>query len=199
MIIFYSAFSSASVVLALFSIKFTKIPKIKAHAIEVIWIWPNEITNPPIPVIKIVATTNKFLFAPKSTFWIIFKPLTAINPYNATQTPPITNEGIVLTKATNGDKNEMIIARIAAVKIVATDAFLVIATHATLSPYVVLGHPPTSAPAIEPTPSPSNVLWRPGSSSKSFPIIDEIFLWSATCSVNTTSATGTYATATATK
>ncbi len=50
------------------------------------------------------------------------------------------------------------IAKIAVVIIVATEAFLVIATHATLSPYVVLGQPPKKAPTIEPTPSPRRVL-----------------------------------------
>ena len=73
-------------------------------------------------------------------------------------TPPITQEGIELTKATNGDINDIIIAPIAAAMIVATDAFLVIATQPTDSPYVVLGQPPKNAPTIEPTPSPKSVL-----------------------------------------
>ena len=97
---------------------------------------------------------------------------------------------------TNGVKNEIKIHSIAAPIIVNTEAFFVIATQATDSPYVVLGHPPKNAPIIEPTPSPSNVLSKPGSVKRSFSIILEIFLWSAICSANTTKDTGMYATAT---
>ena len=96
---------------------------------------------------------------------------------------------------TNGVKNEIKIHSIAAPIIVNTDAFFVIATQAIDSPYVVLGHPPKNAPTIEPTPSPSNVLSRPGSFNKSLSIMLEIFLWSAICSANTTKDTGIYATA----
>ena len=106
-------------------------------------------------------------------------------------TPPITQEGIEFTNATKGLQKEIIIARIAVVIIVATEAFLVIATQATDSPYVVLGQPPKKAPAIEPTPSPRRVFERPGFSRRSFSMIEEIFLWSAICSANTTNATGT--------
>ena len=90
----------------------------------------------------------------------------------------------------NGAINEIKIHSTAAAIIVATEAFLVIATQATDSPYVVFGHPPKNAPAKEPTPSPRRVLLNPGSSHRSFSIIDEIFLWSAICSANTTNATG---------
>lgn len=45
---------------------------------------------------------------------------------------------------------------IAVSAIVYTDAFPVMATHPTLSPYVVLGHPPKKDPTIEPIPSPEN-------------------------------------------
>ena len=113
-----------------------------------------------------------------------------MNPYNEIQTPPITQEGIVERNVEKGPKNEITIAMIAVVKIVTTDAFPEIATHPTDSPYVVLGHPPKNAPAIEPTPSPHNVLSRPGSVSKSCSITVERFLWSAICSANTTNATG---------
>ena len=94
---------------------------------------------------------------------------------------------------TNGVKNEIKTHSSAAPIIVNTEAFLVIATQATDSPYVVLGHPPKNAPTIEPTPSPSNVLSRPGSFNKSLSIILEMFLWSAICSANTTKDTGMYA------
>jgi len=90
-----------------------------------------------------------------------------MKPYNTIHTPPITHEGIVAKSVTNGAMNDKIIHKIAVTKIVITDAFLEIATQPTDSPYVVLGHPPKKAPAIEPTPSPSNVLVRPGSVSKS--------------------------------
>ena len=43
-------------------------------------------------------------------------------------------------------------------KMVAVEALPEIATQPTDSPYVVLGHPPKTAPAIEPTPSPRSVL-----------------------------------------
>ena len=109
------------------------------------------------------------------------------------KTPPITHEGMELKKAITGLRNETTIARTAVVMIVTTDAFLVIATQAIDSPYVVLGHPPKNAPTIEPTPSPRRVLLRPGSVRRSFSMIEEMFLWSATCSANTTNATGTYA------
>ena len=41
--------------------------------------------------------------------------------------------------------------------------FQQIATQAIDSPYVVFAQPPKKAPTIEPTPSPSSVLSRPGS------------------------------------
>ena len=93
----------------------------------------------------------------------------------------------------NGEMNEMIIAPIAAAKIVTIEALRVIATQATDSPYVVLGQPPNTEPAIEPTPSPNNVRDKPGFSRRSLSIMEEIFLWSAICSANTTNATGIYA------
>ena len=61
-------------------------------------------------------------------------------------------------KATSGEKKDAIIVPIAAANIVETEAFPVIATQATDSPYVVFGQPPKIAPAIEPTPSPRRVL-----------------------------------------
>ena len=73
-------------------------------------------------------------------------------------TPPITHEGIEFTNAINGETKEISIAKTAAVMIVVTDAFLVIATHPTDSPYVVFGQPPKSAPKNEPMPSPKSVL-----------------------------------------
>ena len=63
-----------------------------------------------------------------------------------------------LTKAIKGDMKEITIESIAAVIIVYTEAFLVIATQPTDSPYVVLGQPPKKAPTIEPIPSPKSVL-----------------------------------------
>ena len=73
-------------------------------------------------------------------------------------TPPITQLGMELTKATKGERKETSIAPIAAAKIVTTEAFFVIATHPIDSPYVVLGQPPKIAPAKEPIPSPRSVL-----------------------------------------
>ena len=93
----------------------------------------------------------------------------------------------------------MRIAIIAVVVIVTIEAFLVIATQPTDSPYVVLGQPPKIAPAMEPTPSPRSVLESPGSTVRSCSMIEERFLWSARCYANTTKATGKYATATVAK
>jgi hypothetical protein len=98
-------------------------------------------------------------------------------------------------KITKGVKKETMMASTAAPRMETTEAFLVIATQPTDSPYVVLGHPPKMAPAMEPTPSPRRVRERPGSSSRSLSMMEERFLWSAMCSAKTTNATGTYATA----
>ena len=83
---------------------------------------------------KSTEIVNKFLLCFKSTFCIIFSPLTAINPYNATHTPPITQAGIVSNSAISGDINDTPTA-IAAVKIVVLiDAFPVMAIHPIDSP-----------------------------------------------------------------
>lgn len=74
------------------------------------------------------------------------------------QTPPITQPGIESRNATNGEMKDMITVIIAADMMVITDAFFVIATQPTDSPYVVLGHPPKIAPTTEPTPSPREDL-----------------------------------------
>ncbi len=65
---------------------------------------------------------------------------------------------IPIMNATKGDTKEISIERTAVVVIVRTDAFLVIATQPTLSPYVAFGQPPKIAPVIEPTQSPRRVL-----------------------------------------
>ena len=122
----------------------------------------------------------------------MLRPDTAMNPYNDKQTPPITQLGIVLMNAITGEMNASTIAIHAAPKIETTDAFFVIATQPIDSPYVVFGTPPKIEPTNEPTPSPNNVRCKPGSWSKSFSIIDEMFLWSAICSANTTNDTGMY-------
>lgn len=57
-----------------------------------------------------------------------------MNPYNAIHTPPMTHAGMEEMKAINGEMKEMMMHSIAAQIIVATDAFLVIATQATDSP-----------------------------------------------------------------
>ena len=88
----------------------------------------------------------------------------------------MTHDGIVARRVINGAINDAIIAKMAVAAIVITDAFPVIATHPTDSPYVVLGHPPKNAPTMEPTPSPRSVLERPGSSRRFCSIIDERFL-----------------------
>ena len=79
----------------------------------------------------------------------------------------MTQDGIVFRNATNGLMKEMIIAKTAVQKIVRVDALRVIATQAMDSPYVVFGHPPKIAPKNEPTPSPNNVRFNPGSFRRS--------------------------------
>ena len=90
---------------------------------------PNFITIPPTPVIRITDATKRFLFLFKSTVWNILRPETAINPHNATQTPPITQFGIVVRKATSGVKRLKMIQRIAHPQIETVEALRVIATH----------------------------------------------------------------------
>ena len=92
----------------------------------------------------------------------ICRPLTAINPYIAMHAPPITHLGMELITATKGVKKERTIQPIAAVKMEMVEAFLLIATQPTDSPYAVFAHPPKKAPTMEPMPSPSSVLVRPG-------------------------------------
>ena len=113
-----------------------------------------------------------------------------MKPYKAIQTPPITGVGIEASNVENGKKKLSTIAMNAVAQIVLMEALPEIATQPTDSPYVVLHAPPKKAPAIEPTPSPRSVLCKPGSSSKSRPMMELKFLWSAMCSAKTTKATG---------
>ena len=126
--------ASTSSFVALEVKRLVRIPRIKAHATDVIVTEPILSTIPPTPAIRITETVKRFAFWERSTFWIIFKPETAINPYNATQTPPITQGGMVARNVTNGATNADTIQRIAAVIIVTMEAFLVIATQPTDSP-----------------------------------------------------------------
>ena len=103
----------------------------------------------------------------------------------------MTQLGIVLSKSENGKMKDNTMAIQAVTKIVLTEALPEMATQPMDSPYVVLHAPPQKAPAIEPKPSPNNVLWRPGSCNKSCSMIEDKFLWSAMCSAKTTKATGT--------
>ena len=126
----YQFFSS----LKPFKKRFVKIPRIKEQAIVVSVTFPKETLKPPIPGIKIAETTKRFLPSLRSTFWIIFRPETAIKPYRAMQTPPMTQLGMEERKVTKGPKKEITMLMIAAVVMVMTDAFLVIATQPTDSP-----------------------------------------------------------------
>ena len=109
-------------------------PRINAKEIEVMVILPKVRDNPPIPATKIVEMTYRFLLSSRSTFWTIFRPETAMNPYNAIHTPPMTQAGMDEIKATNGEMKEMMMHSKAATVMVATDAFLVMATQAMDSP-----------------------------------------------------------------
>ena len=132
-------------------------PKINAHAIDVMVILPKVRDKPPMPATKIVEMTYRFLLSSRSTFWTIFRPETAMNPYNAIHTPPMTQAGILEMKATKGEIKAMMMHSKAAQVMVATEAFRVMATQAIDSPYVVFGQPPKKAPTMEPMPSPSRV------------------------------------------
>ena len=79
-------------------------------------------------------TTNRFLLAFRFTFWIIFRPETAMKPYRATQTPPMTQLGMDARKVTKGPKKEMTMHMMAAVVMVTTEALRVMATQPTDSP-----------------------------------------------------------------
>ena len=57
-----------------------------------------------------------------------------MKPYRITHIAPKQQDGIVFTKATNGEKNESTMAITAVQMIVATEAFLVTATQAIDSP-----------------------------------------------------------------
>ena len=95
---------------------------------------PKETLSPPIPGMRIEETTKRFLLSPRSTFWIILRPETAIKPYRATQTPPITQLGMEARKVTKGPKKEITIHITAVVVMVTTDALRVMATQPTDSP-----------------------------------------------------------------
>ena len=99
--------------------------------------------------------------------------------------------GMVWKNVIKGPKKEINIPKHEVITIVIIDAFLENATQEIDSPYVVFGHPPKKAPTIEPTPSPSSVRWSPGSSRRSFSMINDKFLWSAMCSAKTANANGT--------
>ena len=138
----YSSYSFVSSTFSLESITFARIPRIKAQATVRSSTAPKETVIPPTPVMKIMEATNRFLFWLRSTFWIILKPDTAMKPYSATQTPPITQEGMVSRKAISGVMKETMMQRNAAPQMLMVEAFLVIATQAMDSPYVVFGQPP---------------------------------------------------------
>ena len=80
-------------------------PRMSAQAIFVTVICPNVSARPPTPATKIEETVNRFALSLRSTFCTIFRPLTAIKPYRAMQTPPITQPGILERKVTNGAMN----------------------------------------------------------------------------------------------
>ena len=120
--------------LPLDSITLVRMPRIRAQAMVVRVISPKLTDRPPMPGIRIAETTNRFLLAPRLTCWIIFRPETAIKPYSATQTPPMTQLGMDARKVTKGPKKEMTMHIIAAVVMVTTEAFRVMATQPTDSP-----------------------------------------------------------------
>ena len=55
-------------------------PRTRAQAMEVIYTLPIAIAMPPIPGIRIAETVKRFALFSRSTFWIILRPETAINP-----------------------------------------------------------------------------------------------------------------------
>ena len=113
---------------------FVRIPRIRAAAISVIVTEPKLMLSPPIPAMRITEAVKRLRLSSRSTAFSIFRPETAINPYRAIQTPPMTQEGIEAMSAMKGVMNEKITQPTAAARIVTTEAFLVIATQPTLSP-----------------------------------------------------------------
>ena len=95
---------------------------------------PKVTERPPIPAMRMTETTKRLRFFSRSTFWIIFRPETAMKPYRAMHTPPMTQEGMVLTKATKGDRKEIAMAKKAVTVMVMTEALPVMATQPTDSP-----------------------------------------------------------------
>ena len=121
----------------IFTKTLVRIPKINAAATSVIVTSPFNpklMDIPPTPQIKMTETTNKFLLSPRSTSLIIFKPETAMKPYKAIQTPPMTQLGIVLSKSENGKMKDNTMAMQAVTKIVLTEALPEMATQPMDSP-----------------------------------------------------------------
>ena len=150
------------------------IPKTIATAVLVIVILypaselpPKPNTNPPIPTTKMTDATIIFLVTLKSTFSfiIILTPLEAINPYKINETPPVIQAGTVCNNIVNGAKNPNAIENTDARMITETDAILETPITATFSPYVVFAAPQITPETAVATPSPINVLVKPGSPS----------------------------------
>ena len=95
---------------------------------------PMAMVQPPIPVIRMTATTNRLRFSFRSTFWIIFRPEQAMKPYRVMHTPPMTQPGMESRKATKGPMKETRMAMMAVVVMVTTEALRVMATQPTDSP-----------------------------------------------------------------
>ena len=55
-------------------------PRMSATATGVIVILPKVRESPPMPATRMVLTTKRLWFFPRSTFWIIFRPDTAMKP-----------------------------------------------------------------------------------------------------------------------
>ena len=59
---------------------FVRMPRISAQAMEVRVTLPKLTVRPPIPQMRMTATTKRFLLSPRSTSCIIFRPETAMKP-----------------------------------------------------------------------------------------------------------------------
>ena len=114
--------------------KFASTPTIKAQAMFEISTEPNLRNSPPMPVIKIDATTNKFFESLKSKLLHILSPETEMNPNKAIEMPPTTQVGMVSTTKTIGYINAIRILIMAARKIVLVEALRESATQPIDSP-----------------------------------------------------------------
>ena len=103
-----------------------RMPRISAQATSVIVTLPNFRIIQPTPAIRITEAVKRLRLSSRSTFCSIFRPDTAMKPYSAMQTPPITQLGMVERKPTKGAMKAISIASIAVTMMVLTDQCIIV-------------------------------------------------------------------------